>query len=297
MADKKCPKCGSDMDFRGSYSVCSECGELVPVAEGEEITTVAEETIAEKETDLFATQIPEEHSVEEEAAYEEIQEESVQEETGEERSEETFYVVPEKKKKAKGKKKSAASVFVIILCAMLAVGGYYVVKDMSSGGVDVNEIESEGDDMPSVISSQQSEDEVIGEEVPVFEEPVAKPVESLEPLDEDEEELATEPEKEPEQNEEPEEEPQDTPATQPAQKPAQKPVVKPDKKPAASVQTPEEEKPAAPAVAYRVRKSANDSKTQIGAFADLERAKRFAIGNASDGYKVFDMNGNLVFAP
>ena len=48
---------------------------------------------------------------------------------------------------------------------------------------------------------------------------------------------------------------------------------------------------------YRVRKSANDAKSQLGAFADFKKAKICAIGNASDGYEVYDMNGNLVFDP
>jgi len=48
---------------------------------------------------------------------------------------------------------------------------------------------------------------------------------------------------------------------------------------------------------YRVRKSAKDAQSQLGAFADFKRAKICAIGNASDGYEVYDMNGNLVFDP
>jgi len=85
------------------------------------------------------------------------------------------------------------------------------------------------------------------------------------------------------------------PAPKPAPKPAATPAAKPVQEPAVT-QQPEAAKPA-PAVMYRVRKSANDAKSQIGAFADFMKAKRFAIGNASDGYKVFDMEGNLVFAP
>lgn len=301
MANKKCPKCGKELSLRDGYGVCNGCGEIVVGTEGEELTAVVEEIaeevvaeVAEEESDLFATQIPEEIPVEETVEYEEIQE-TAEEELAEEdnRLEETFYYVPEEKKP-----RSAVPALIVILCAMLTVGAYYVVKDISSGDVDVNEVESFNEEVPPIIISESDEDEgeTIKEEVPVFEEPVAKPVESLEPLEEGEEEPveepADEPEKEPEQVVKPDEKPQDTPNKQPAQKPAEKPV----KKPATSVQKPVE-KPATPAIAYRVRKSANDSKSQIGAFADLERAKNFARGNASDGYKVFDMNGNLVFAP
>lgn len=52
-----------------------------------------------------------------------------------------------------------------------------------------------------------------------------------------------------------------------------------------------------PAISYRIRKSADDSATQIGAFSDLERAKAFANNHAADGYKVFDMYGNLIYQP
>lgn len=48
---------------------------------------------------------------------------------------------------------------------------------------------------------------------------------------------------------------------------------------------------------YRVRRSANDAQTQLGAFADFKKAKICAIGNASDGYEVYDMNGKMVFKP
>ena len=43
---------------------------------------------------------------------------------------------------------------------------------------------------------------------------------------------------------------------------------------------------------YRVRKSWEDSKSQIGAYAILENAK----ANCKEGYKVFDWNGNEVYS-
>lgn len=46
---------------------------------------------------------------------------------------------------------------------------------------------------------------------------------------------------------------------------------------------------------YRVRKSANDAVTQIGAYVILENAKKQA--DSHKGYKVFNMNGKLVYEP
>ncbi len=46
---------------------------------------------------------------------------------------------------------------------------------------------------------------------------------------------------------------------------------------------------------YRVRKTWEDSKSQIGAFKILENAKKCA--DANPGYKVFDASGKVVYAP
>ena len=46
---------------------------------------------------------------------------------------------------------------------------------------------------------------------------------------------------------------------------------------------------------YRVRKTATDAKTQIGAFSVLDNAKKTADKNS--GYKVFDVSGNVVYTP
>lgn len=48
-------------------------------------------------------------------------------------------------------------------------------------------------------------------------------------------------------------------------------------------------------VLYRVRKSANDAKSQIGAFASLSNAK--ALADKNSGYCVFDTSGKLVYTP
>lgn len=46
---------------------------------------------------------------------------------------------------------------------------------------------------------------------------------------------------------------------------------------------------------YRVRKSSNDAKSQIGAFTSLENAKKLADQNS--GYSVYNSSGKLVYAP
>ncbi len=50
-------------------------------------------------------------------------------------------------------------------------------------------------------------------------------------------------------------------------------------------------------ISYRVRKSGDDSKSQIGAFASLENAKKEANAHKDEGYKVYDMSGKLVYTP
>lgn len=48
---------------------------------------------------------------------------------------------------------------------------------------------------------------------------------------------------------------------------------------------------------YRVRKTADDAKTQKGAYKNLQSAKDLANKNAVAGYKVFDQNGKLIYIP
>ncbi len=50
-------------------------------------------------------------------------------------------------------------------------------------------------------------------------------------------------------------------------------------------------------IRYRVRKSAYDSASQIGAFQDLQNAIAHANSYKSQGYEVYDLNGNLIYAP
>ncbi len=71
------------------------------------------------------------------------------------------------------------------------------------------------------------------------------------------------------------------------------------------IEHPKEEKPSNESVqestpttiSYRVRKSADDSKSQIGAFSSLENAKKEAETHKNEGYKVYDMSGKLVYTP
>lgn len=48
-------------------------------------------------------------------------------------------------------------------------------------------------------------------------------------------------------------------------------------------------------ILYKVRKSANDSKSQLGAFVTLENAK--ALADKNSGYSVFDSSGKLIYSP
>lgn len=52
-----------------------------------------------------------------------------------------------------------------------------------------------------------------------------------------------------------------------------------------------------PAAQYRVRKSTTDAGSQLGAYSALDIAKVVADGNKTQGYKVFDMSGNLIYDP
>ncbi len=50
-------------------------------------------------------------------------------------------------------------------------------------------------------------------------------------------------------------------------------------------------------VRYRVRKSANDAKSQIGAYSIFENARNEVDRRKGEGYEVYDMDGNMVYAP
>ena len=48
---------------------------------------------------------------------------------------------------------------------------------------------------------------------------------------------------------------------------------------------------------YRVRLTADDAASQLGAFRNLDSAKDLARQNKADGYKVYDQDGKLVYKP
>lgn len=50
-------------------------------------------------------------------------------------------------------------------------------------------------------------------------------------------------------------------------------------------------------IIYRIRLSANDAKTQKGAYKNLQSAKALADKYAAEGYKVYDSNGKLIYTP
>ena len=52
--------------------------------------------------------------------------------------------------------------------------------------------------------------------------------------------------------------------------------------------------PTLPVEIYRIRKTWNDAKTQVGAYRDLTKAKK-ACDNAGNGYYVFDKNGKAIY--
>lgn len=69
--------------------------------------------------------------------------------------------------------------------------------------------------------------------------------------------------------------------------PKPEPGPEPDPAPPASGET----------IIYRVRKSAYDAESQIGAFNYIDNAIRLADQRSSEGYEVYDQYGNLIYAP
>ena len=115
--------------------------------------------------------------------------------------------------------------------------------------------------------------------------------------------IVAENEKEPEETAAPEDENPPIVEDEPTQDPEPTKTPEPTKKPEPvktepPKDTPEPTPTAQPSGAkYRVRRSADDVKEQKGAFAELENAKRLADELKADGYKVYDMDGKLVYAP
>lgn len=286
MIQSKCSKCGADLILHEGYGVCSNCGEIIGfdieeekeevikenVEETEVIEEVSEPSVSEEpqeeieeiiETAESAENIENDVAEYEEAVADEVQDELLPEEKEEakvieEVAEEN--TITEETKKPKKKKTPIIILVVVILCILAVLGGYFISKATK------NTADTNADDVlpEENITAETEEPKAIDEE---FEE---------------------EPTAEPELNEESVEEPEKTPAPAPVktETPKKETVKKED---AVISET--------PSISYRIRKSADDSTTQIGAFSDLDRAKAFATTHAADGYKVFDMYGNLIFQP
>lgn len=317
MIKTNCSKCGADLILHDGYGVCSQCGEIIGFdidEEPEEITQeiteeieekVTEESVVPQEEEIVA-EPTEEYVTEEEnptievsgfnteEVFDEISEEDTSEDVAEE-VEETDIQEPEEVKESLEEKESETEeieektfadeeikipkrrktpiviLIVLILCALAVLGGYFISK-VNQGTVDT--------DVENVIP-----------EIDVVEEVEEEPKAVNEIPEEEITEIVEEPEPEP--AEEPEKKEETAPAPVEKETPKKEETVKKKetvkKEDAAISQT--------DPVMYRIRKSAGDSTTQIGAFSDLERAKAFATSHAADGYKVYDMYGNIVFEP
>jgi|GEM_PF-5103960 len=282
MIQTTCSKCGADLLLRDGYCVCNSCGEIYRCIDDEEEVLQEEETVEEmpvvEENPVMEEQIQESEPEEVFVPYAEdpkveveqnSKEETEDEPAVEEEEEEEPTVAPapvevsQKPKKA-DKKKSKAPIVIIILLLICAgaVAGWYFMSGKSG--------------------QETSDDNGIEAVEPIIEE------EPEEIIEEEMEEEAEEPLEEPETVAVPEPTPTPAPAPTPA------PVVKEEPKEETPAPAPTEQ-PAA--IAYRIRKSADDKDSQIGAFADLNRAKAFADAHAAEGYKVFDLEGNLVYQP
>lgn len=268
MIQTNCKKCGAELFLREGYCVCNNCGEIYALVEEEEI----EEVSVEEEIEAIIEEEPAVSEVEESViseTQEEIEEteekieeepEEVEPEEIEETTEEEKVCPPVAETVKKKKSKAPAVIWILVLIVAMVFAGYFVASHLV---INTN------------TDTEVFEKEEYAKETLPEEEPEEIPEEVLpEEVEELKEEL----------KEEAKEEPKPVPAKKPVQ----------DKKPAVMEPPVVSE---TPAIAYRIRKSANDSDTQIGAFADIERAKSFAAAHAGDGYKVYDLNGNLIYQP
>ena len=88
-----------------------------------------------------------------------------------------------------------------------------------------------------------------------------------------------------------EDEPTPPPTAQPSATPTAAPTPAPTAKPTETPDTAEQD------TLYRVRLTADDAASQLGAFRNLDSAKDLARQNKADGYKVYDQDGKLVYKP
>lgn len=277
MIKTNCSKCGADLILHEGYGVCSNCGEIIGFDIEEEIEEKAEEVaeVAEteeiiSETENLAEEQEETVQIQEEASVIETQEviqeieEAETEEKIEEQEEAQEEIIEEnvinnipEEIDIPKRRKAPVIILTVIILCVLAVLGGYFISKVEWGTVS-----TDGE-------NTVPEEEVIPAESIIEEEP--------EVAIEEHEEKIEEPEKV-----------ETAPVAAPVKQdiPEKETVKKED-----AVISP------TPSISYRIRKTADDSTTQIGAFSDLERAKAFAVSHTAEGYKVFDMDGQLVFEP
>ena len=262
MIKTECPKCKEELIQHDGYGVCSKCGEIIGFDVFEEKEEIVEEILtppqpAQEIVPEETEEIPEEIFKTEEDIVEETVEETEEIAVVEEETEDIKDEVIINEETAKPKKKKIPIVILIIVVLCILA---------LLGGYFISKVNR------SVVDN---ETENVAQEDIIDEEPKA--------IEEEPEEVQIQQEVE---KEEVKPEPEPAPAPVKQQTPKKQTVKKED-----AVISP------TPSISYRIRKSSDDSDTQIGAFSDLERAKAFAASHSADGYKVYDMNGNVVFEP
>ncbi len=282
MIQTNCSKCGADLILHEGYGVCSSCGEIIGFdIEEEPVDEIAEETTQEAveeiiEESAYETAAEAIEEIKDEAAkecglFEELPEETKEspedtENAEEEKISEDDKVADEQieqttLKKDDAPKKSKVSVIILLiaaLCILAVLAGIFIPKIVLNAG-KINPVKTAP--VSDIVDDVKEYPQVpeISEEVPEL----------------------TEETQETEKTEE----------AKPKEELSPTPPVKTPKKSQQAVITD------TPSISYRIRKEAGDSSTQIGAFSDLERAKAFAQNHAADGYKVYDMSGNIVYEP
>jgi len=325
MTETNCPKCGEELLMYDGYGVCNNCGEIY----GYNIEEKAEEDIPEEAMEEIVEDAPASEEFDKYITWEEI----IKATSGEIETEEE--VEPEAEAEPETVEIPTEAAEPDEEPAVEAVAEPEVVPEaMPEPEV---EIEAQPEAVPeaeteATESEKEAEDEEKDEEIP----PVAvrnvqkkkkkkkagitsviillllvcalwafigylwfTPQKAEEPKEDTKQEDVIEEiaEEEPlaEETEETEESEEsevsdDEVAKEPEKTPEPAPVVKEEPKKEAPAQRPG-------GIAYKIRKSAGDASTQKGAFADLNKAKAYADGLAEEGYKVFDLDGNLVYDP
>ncbi len=263
MIQTNCSKCDGELILHDGYGVCSKCGEIIGFDVFEEKEEIIEEILtppqpAEEIVPEETEEIPEEIFKTEEDIIEETVEETVEEtEEVAVAEEETEDIKDEVIINEETATPQKKKTPIVVLIIVVLC----ILALL--GGYFITKVNS------GVVDN---ETENVAQEDIIEEEPTA--------IEEEPEEVQIQQEVEKEE----------TVVTEPAPVKQETPKKQTVKKEDAVISP-------TPSISYRIRKSADDSDTQIGAFSDLERAKAFAISHSADGYKVYDMNGNVVFEP